>query len=127
MFALEWSPEGVSRIKRVLSNFVNRANSPPGTNGRPDWDESWLNIACPLVGQKDCESIDVAVTVNKRKGDEWTSTDMDFCPEFFKVDKFADYKAAASRPVPQVGQIDELHEQVNSLFMDPNYYGTDGE
>lgn len=129
MFGLEWSPEGVERIQMVLSNLVNRINSPPGSNGRPDWDRSWINIECPLKGQKDCDhDIDTAVTLNHRTNGEFTSTDMQFCPGFFVgIDKFADLKAAASRPVPQVGQIDNDHEKVNSLFMDHKYDGTNGE
>lgn len=127
MFALDWSPDGVARIKHVLERVVKRVNSPPGTNGRPDWDESWINIACPVVGQKDCRDGDVAMVVNWRKSGHWSHSELDFCPEFFTVDKFADLKAAADRPIPEVGQIDDQHEKVNSLFMDLEYFGTDGE
>lgn len=117
----------MEKITHVLSNFKQRANAEPGTNGRGVEAQSKIAISCPQNGEKDCEEGDIAVTINNQNDGQWTGSTIDFCPDFFDLDKFADLKSAAERPVVDGQNGDELQHKVRTLFLDDEYQGTDGE
>lgn len=143
LFGLDWSPEGVAEITRVLSNFHQRAKADPGTNGREARDQTLIDIYCPQNGQMDCEEGEHVVTINRRHDPDCLSGDgstMAYCPDFF--DSFASFaelksQAASQTPVQAKVKKDQAQPQLRTLFHveEPaspedegtDYPGSDGE
>lgn len=57
----------------------------------------------------------------------WAGSEMNFCPNFFGLNRFSDLKAAADTLSSQSHACTDQQEKVKSLFVDLYWDGTDGE